>query len=115
MHTVRFYGGIAVNETGQFELMLDPLATRYTGHPTQQLDDAWDRLVGSYVSLTDEEARHVRGHVSAQGGKYFVVPHVRHSLHCLNYLRKVAYDKWYPTIRTENKPTVPTFWMHVGT
>lgn len=114
MHTMRFYGGIVVNETNDFEVLLDPQSPRYVGHPTRQLDEAWDRLVGTYVALTEEEAHHVAGHISADGGKYYVVPHVRHSLHCLNYLRKVAYEKWYPTVRTENKPTVPTFWMHVG-
>lgn len=70
--------------------------------------------LGSYVALTADEASKVQGQVSVDNGKYFVVPHVRHSLHCVNYLRKVAYDKYYPTVRTENKPTVPTFHMHVG-
>lgn len=70
--------------------------------------------LGSYVALTQDEASKVQGQVSVDNGKYFVVPHVRHSLHCVNYLRKVAYDKYYPTVRTENKPTVPTFHMHVG-
>ena len=71
-------------------------------------------MIGSYLALTESEAHSVQGDVSVDGGKYYVVPHVRHSLHCVNYLRKVAYDKWYPTIRTENKITVPTFFMHVG-
>lgn len=70
---------------------------------------------GGYLALSEPEAQTIAGHVSLDGSSYFVVPHVRHSLHCVNYLRKVAYDKYYPTVRTENKPTVPTFWMHVGT
>ncbi|RFU73231.1 membrane ptm1 [Trichoderma arundinaceum] len=109
----KFYGNIIVNSSSQFELMLDPNGERYVGHPTAELDAAWDRIVGSYVALTADEASKVQGEVSAEGGKFFVVPHVRHSLHCINYLRKVAYDKYYPTIRTENKSTVPTFSMHV--
>jgi hypothetical protein len=71
-------------------------------------------IAGNYISLTKSEADHIRGEVSEDGGKFFVVPHVRHSLHCINYLRKVAYDKYYPTVRTENKPTVPKFTQHVG-
>ncbi|KAH8888129.1 hypothetical protein GQ53DRAFT_265915 [Thozetella sp. PMI_491] len=113
VHKQKFYGGIVVNESSQFELVLDPNNPRYTGKPTRELDAAWDRLVGDYVALTASEAQTVQGGMSVEGGKYYVVPHVRHSLHCVNYLRKVAYDKWYPTIRTENKPTVPTFYMHV--
>ncbi|KAL7939306.1 hypothetical protein V8C35DRAFT_5404 [Trichoderma chlorosporum] len=109
----KFYGNIIVNASSQFELMLDPSEERYVGHPTAKLDAAWDRIVGSYVALTADEASKVEGKISAENGKYFVVPHVRHSLHCLNYLRKVAYDKYYPTIRTENKTTVPSFNMHV--
>lgn len=69
---------------------------------------------GGYVALSKIEAETIHGDVSVDGGSYFVVPHVRHSLHCVNYLRKVAYEKWYPTIRHEDKPTVPTFWQHVG-
>ncbi|PYI06045.1 hypothetical protein BO78DRAFT_275978, partial [Aspergillus sclerotiicarbonarius CBS 121057] len=110
MQKIQFPGNIIVNETGGFELVLDPDTPRYTGHPTRELDAAWDRLVGKFKS----EADRIHGEVSVDGGQYFVVPHVRHSLHCVNYLRKVAYDKWYPTIRTENKPTVPTFTQHVG-
>ncbi|KAL5092564.1 hypothetical protein Trisim1_001117 [Trichoderma cf. simile WF8] len=109
----QFYGNIVVNASNQFELMLNPSEERYVGHPTAELDAAWDRIVGSYVALTADEASKVQGQVSVDNGKYFVVPHVRHSLHCVNYLRKVAYDKYYPTVRTENKPTVPTFHMHV--
>lgn len=66
------------------------------------------------MALTKSEAERIGGHVSQDGGAYFVVTHVRHSLHCVNYLRKVAYEKWYPTIRHENKSSVPTFWQHVG-
>ncbi|KAF2719689.1 hypothetical protein K431DRAFT_228046, partial [Polychaeton citri CBS 116435] len=39
-------------------------------------------------------------------------PHVRHSLHCINYLLKAIYIKWYSTILTEIKETVPSFFMH---
>ncbi|KAI0968526.1 hypothetical protein F4678DRAFT_201734 [Xylaria arbuscula] len=109
----RFAGAIIVNETSQFELVLDPSNPRYVGKPTQELDDAWDAIVGSYLALTESEAQSLQGKVSRERGQYYVVPHVRHSLHCLNYLRKVAYDKWYPTIRTENKSTVPDFFTHV--
>ncbi|KAI1163312.1 hypothetical protein F5B18DRAFT_325107 [Nemania serpens] len=108
-----FAGGIIVNETNQFEVTLNSGNPRYVGKPTQELDDAWDAIVGDYIALTDTEALNVQGEVSRERGHYYVVPHVRHSLHCLNYLRKVAYDKWYPTIRTENKPTVPDFFTHV--
>ncbi|KAJ6437216.1 hypothetical protein O9K51_10187 [Purpureocillium lavendulum] len=119
MQKAKFYGGVIVNETSQFEVVLDPNSPRYVGHPTRELDAAWDQLVGKlflrkYVALTKSEAEKIGGHVSEDGGAYFVVTHVRHSLHCVNYLRKVAYEKWYPTIRHEDKPTVPTFWQHVG-
>ncbi|KAI1296029.1 hypothetical protein F5Y03DRAFT_371140, partial [Xylaria venustula] len=113
LHQHRFAGAIIVNETSQFELVLDPSNPRYVGKPTQELDDAWDSIVGSYIALTESEAQRLQGKVSRERGQYYVVPHVRHSLHCLNYLRKVAYDKWYPTIRTENKTTVPDFFTHV--
>ncbi|KAK4455396.1 hypothetical protein QBC34DRAFT_460333 [Podospora aff. communis PSN243] len=109
---MRFYGGVIVNETNQFHLVLDPKGPRYTGHPSRELDAAWDQLVGGYVALTKEEAGRVQGEVSEDGGHYFVVPHVRHSLHCVNYLRKVAYDKWYPSVH-EMHDTIPDFYTHV--
>lgn len=77
-------------------------------------DYCFSFLSGGYLALSKSEADHIHGEVSPDGGHYFVVPHVRHSLHCVNYLRKVAYDKWYPTVRTESKPTVPSFRQHVG-
>lgn len=109
---VRFSGGIVVNESSQFELLLDAEGARYTGHPTPELDAAWDHIVGQYIALTKSEAENIAGHVSEDHGSFFAVTHVRHSLHCINYLRKVVYDKWYPTIRHENRPNVPTFWQH---
>ncbi|KAI1168247.1 hypothetical protein F5B18DRAFT_597635 [Nemania serpens] len=108
----KFFGGIIVNESSEFELVLEPGGVRYTGRPTQELDDAWDRIVGNYLALTEAEAQSLQGPVAEERGRYYVVPHVRHSLHCVNYLRKVAYAKWYPTILTENKTTVPAFLMH---
>ncbi|GJN83102.1 hypothetical protein PLIIFM63780_006650 [Purpureocillium lilacinum] len=82
--------------------------------PGPSYETGFDTDLGSYVALTKSEAERIgSGHVSEDGGAYFVVTHVRHSLHCVNYLRKVAYEKWYPTIRHENKSSVPTFWQHV--
>lgn len=55
----KFFGGIIVNESSEFELVLEPGGVRYTGRPTQELDDAWDRIVGKLYgsplqpSLTD--------------------------------------------------------------
>lgn len=46
MQKIRFPGNIVVNETGGFELVLNPEIARYSGHPTRELDAAWDRLVG---------------------------------------------------------------------
>lgn len=43
---VKFHGGIIVNETGHFNLISDPHGPKYTGHPTRELDAAWDSLVG---------------------------------------------------------------------
>lgn len=51
MHRMRFDGGIIVNESSLFELVLDQEGPRYTGRPSQKLDDAWDRLVGKWPSL----------------------------------------------------------------
>ncbi|KXX81067.1 Membrane protein PTM1 [Madurella mycetomatis] len=101
LRKVRFYGGVIVNETNQFQLVLDPKSPRYTGHPNR-----------GYVALTREEADRVDAVVSEDGGHYFVVPHVRHSLHCVNYLRKVAYDKWYPSVH-ESQDHIPDFYTHV--
>ncbi|KAL6791922.1 hypothetical protein J3E68DRAFT_428911 [Trichoderma sp. SZMC 28012] len=42
----QFYGNIVVNASNQFELMLNPSEERYVGHPTAELDAAWDRIVG---------------------------------------------------------------------
>ncbi|GAW23809.1 hypothetical protein ANO14919_133860 [Xylariales sp. No.14919] len=108
----KFWGGIIVNETNQFEVILDPSDKRYTGHPTPQMDEDWDILVGGYVPLSQEEADQVQGGVSNDGGKFYVVPSVRHNLHCVNYLRKVAYDKWYPVIH-EERDNIPLFTQHV--
>jgi hypothetical protein len=49
MRRIKFPGNIIVNETGEFEVMLDPDSPRYTGHPTRELDAAWDRLVGKLL------------------------------------------------------------------
>ena len=46
MQKAKFYGGVIVNETSQFEVVLDPNSPRYVGHPTRELDAAWDQLVG---------------------------------------------------------------------
>ncbi|RWA09274.1 hypothetical protein EKO27_g5844 [Xylaria grammica] len=108
----KFWGGIIVNETNQFEVILDPSDKRYTGHPTPQMDEDWDILVGGYVPLSQEEAEQVQGGVTNDGGKFNVVPTVRHNLHCVNYLRKVAYDKWYPVIH-EERDNIPLFTQHV--
>lgn len=43
-----FAGGIIVNETNQFEVSLNSDAPRYVGKPTQELDDAWDAIVGEF-------------------------------------------------------------------
>jgi len=112
LRKVRFYGGVIVNDTNQFQVVLNPQSQRYTGHPSRELDSAWDELVGGYVALTAKEADAVDAVVSEDGGHYFVVPHVRHSLHCVNYLRKVAYDKWYPSVH-EIHDTIPDFYTHV--
>lgn len=53
MQRTKFAGGIIVNDSDAFELMLDHGAPQYTGHPSQKLDDNWDRLVGKAFSLSD--------------------------------------------------------------
>ncbi|PLB50801.1 hypothetical protein P170DRAFT_474357 [Aspergillus steynii IBT 23096] len=109
---IQFYGGILVNESGEFDLNLNLNGPRYTGHPTRELDAAWDELVGNYVTLNDQEAARINGEISKENGHFFVVPHVQHSLHCVNYLRKALYPKFYPTIH-EVKETVPNYWTHI--
>lgn len=52
MQKVKFLGNIIVNETGGFEVVLDLESPRYVGHPTRELDAAWDRLVGKSSSPT---------------------------------------------------------------
>ncbi|KAE8374156.1 hypothetical protein BDV26DRAFT_296218 [Aspergillus bertholletiae] len=109
---VRFYGGIFVNETGQFDLHLNPDTPRYSGHPTRGLDAAWDVLVGSYIALDDEEAARISRNASKENGAYYVVPTVQHSLHCVNYLRKALYFEYYPSVH-EDRENIPNYWTHV--
>jgi hypothetical protein len=52
---------------------LDPKQPRYVGHPTKELDAAWDMLVGNYVALSEAEASTVHGQYSKENGYYFVV------------------------------------------
>ncbi|KAL1846492.1 hypothetical protein Daus18300_014242 [Diaporthe australafricana] len=46
LQRIKFPGGIIVNDSDAFELVLDQNTPKYTGHPTQKLDDEWDKLVG---------------------------------------------------------------------
>ncbi|KAF4625986.1 hypothetical protein G7Y89_g12179 [Cudoniella acicularis] len=103
-----FYGGIIVNSTGDFNLVLNPDEELYIGTPTRELDASWDRLVGSYIALDTKEASRINGGLSLENGAYYVV------LHCLNYLRKALYNHWYPTILTESRDHVPPYFMHVA-
>ena len=49
MQKTKFAGAIIVNESSQFELVLDRDGPRYVGHPTRELDAAWDKLVGTLL------------------------------------------------------------------
>lgn len=49
MQKTKFAGAIIVNESSQFELVLDRDGPRYVGHPTRELDAAWDKLVGKFL------------------------------------------------------------------
>lgn len=68
-----FYGGIVVNSTGDFNLVLKPDEECYVGIPTRELDAAWDRLVGSYIALNTKEAGYIDESLSLENGAYYVV------------------------------------------
>jgi len=68
-----FYGGIIVNSTGDFNLVLNPDEELYIGTPTRELDASWDRLVGSYIALDAKEASRINGGLSLENGVYYVV------------------------------------------
>ncbi|KAK1142038.1 hypothetical protein N8T08_008244 [Aspergillus melleus] len=84
---IQFYGGIVVNESGEFDLNLNPNGPRYTGHPTRELDAAWDEIVVLMFNTA------------------FIV--------WWNYLRKALYPRFYPTIN-EVKDNIPSHWTHIG-
>lgn len=73
METRQFYGGIEVNSSGDFALRLHPGSERFVGKPTAELDAAWDRIVGSYIKLTDEEVETIDSEASPEMGGFMVV------------------------------------------
>ncbi|KUJ13261.1 uncharacterized protein LY89DRAFT_721308 [Mollisia scopiformis] len=77
--------------------------TQYVGDPSEEIDNAWDRLhQGRFFLLSEDEAKDAWG----PGYEQFYAPvaggnatelEVTHALHCLDHLRKAFYPEKYPT------------------
>lgn len=51
---VQFTGGIKVDQNGSFYMHFNPQENaRYVGKPTKEMDEAWDRLTGSFNLISE--------------------------------------------------------------
>ena len=101
LHQTRFDNAFIIRDNLTMYMKVDPTTPKYTrsaGATQQELDIAWNELLGNrYVKLKDSEISWLD---SDQGlpdltynddpdlPGYFAGPDFMHSLHCLNVLRK---------------------------
>ncbi|KAF7933008.1 uncharacterized protein EAE97_008775 [Botrytis byssoidea] len=111
---VHFWGGIRAHPNGTFYMHFDPTTdVRYVGKPTAEIDEAWNKLTGRFVTLTKEESESIRGEISEyKPGGYLAATASQHNLHCLNYIRQCLYDDHYPDVHT-SREGIPEYWLHI--
>jgi len=107
LETVRFRSSPHFDSNGTISLSpADPEApwpenADYFGTPTEEIDAAWEKLIGRrYVAISEEEAirawgdkRHI--YVDETRGGYTAGLDVFHTLHCINALRMSFYPDYY--------------------
>jgi hypothetical protein len=104
-HLVKFDKGYGQNTTDGRRIV-------YGGRANEQIDAAWEDLdFGTYIRLTDEEARQLDEPTATvhHGGGYIISLDVYHQLHCLNYLRMALQSDYY-----KFKQPPDAFEKHVG-
>ncbi|CAD6444122.1 62466dc7-c077-468d-ae7d-29e61eabbd18 [Sclerotinia trifoliorum] len=111
---VHFWGGIKAHPNGTFYMHFDPSThVRYVGKPTAEMDEAWNRLTGRFVTLTKEESESINGEISEyKPGGYLAATASQHNLHCLNYIRQCLYDDHYPDVHIAREG-IPDYWLHI--
>ncbi|KAF2104954.1 hypothetical protein NA57DRAFT_71153 [Rhizodiscina lignyota] len=82
----------------------DPGPIDYVGHPTPELDEAWEKLLRDrYFMITEEEARAAfptewkEAYAKMPGGEegYLVGLDMFHTLHCVNQIRQMLWPEYY--------------------
>ncbi|MCJ1326642.1 hypothetical protein MMC10_003307 [Thelotrema lepadinum] len=75
------------------------VTSKYTGKPSRELDDAWTNLVGNlHIRVSSEDLEQMKEKsipLSDEKGGYLVGLDVYHQLHCLQYIRRMAYKEYY--------------------
>jgi hypothetical protein len=95
---------------------------KYRGPPSQDIDDAWDKLLypeGGLVRLTKDQldkinaSKYAAEYTQDMGGGYIAGIEVFHQLHCVNMLRKATYMEYYLPKMDEWKDS-KTLRYHLG-
>jgi hypothetical protein len=87
---VKFTGGIKFYDNGTMYRDNGP-GPAYVGRPTQEIDDAWEQLIGTrYLAFTEDQRSSfsVRIDKGSVDGLYRAGPDAFHSLHCVDKLRQ---------------------------
>ncbi|KAF6783591.1 hypothetical protein CSOJ01_15886, partial [Colletotrichum sojae] len=85
----------------QYDIPLDvasfvPPHSDYTGDPTEEIDAAWEKLIAPNVILLSEtEIGSYASQTFSNGTGFYSGLQVDHNLHCLNNLRRAAYQHVY--------------------
>ncbi|CEJ83035.1 hypothetical protein VHEMI03067 [[Torrubiella] hemipterigena] len=100
--TVRFQGQLYFADNGTL-LEKGHDGIQYTGDPSDELDNAWKKLLQvDAVDLIESEADTVRGKtILKESGHSVVGVSVFHQLHCLNMIRQAAWPDLYKTGESE--------------
>ncbi|KAI1192611.1 hypothetical protein F5X97DRAFT_340080 [Nemania serpens] len=108
----KFWGGKKTYDNGTWYSNWNPDEPRYVGKPTDEMDQAWRKRIGPFVSLTPSEAA-VIPDARPFHGEYPATTTVQHSLHCLNFMRQSIYgENFYPDV-INPPPGTASFWPHV--
>ncbi|KAH8427286.1 oxidase ustYa family protein [Aspergillus melleus] len=112
VHKVRFSGNLEFDDNGTLvETYWDGQAPRYTGEPSDELDERWRSLIrADGVDLRGGEADTVRGTTYEKPGGWSLVGiDVFHQLHCLNLLRQGLRPDYYTKHDDE-----PAYTIHIN-
>ncbi|GFG19482.1 hypothetical protein IFM5058_10133 [Aspergillus udagawae] len=109
---VRFSGTLEFdNNSTLISTYWNPSAPKYTGDPSEELDDLWNALIHpDGVDLRGEEAKSIYGKTFEKPGGWSIVSiDVFHQLHCLNVLRQALRPDYY----TRHDPE-PAYSIHIN-